>query len=48
MRKSIKFGTSIKKEIFEKLEKASKQLKYKKSTIIEMALSNLFSVWKIK
>ena len=48
MKNTKKLGTSIKKEIFEKLEKASKQLKYKKSTIIEMALSNLFSVWKIK
>lgn len=48
MRNTKKFGTSIKKEIFEKLERASKQMKYKKSTIIEIALEYLFQTWRIK
>ena len=48
MKNTVKFGTSIKKELFERLKKATKQMKYKKSTIIEIALTNLFTVWKIK
>lgn len=48
MKKTIKFGTSMSIETFDKLEKARKELKYKKSQIIEMALEKLFKVWKIR
>ena len=47
MRKTSKFGTSIKNDLLKKLDKASKVMKYKKSAIIEMALERLFSVWGI-
>ena len=48
MRKSIKFGTSLKREIFDRLERAKKIKNYKKSSIIEIALTKLFNEWKIK
>lgn len=48
MKKTIKFGTSIRLEIFEKLEKAKNEKKYKKSQIIEIALEKLFKQWNIK
>jgi hypothetical protein len=47
MKNTIKFGTSIKKVIFEKLEKAVIKKHYKKSQIIEIALEKLFKEWKI-
>lgn len=48
MKNTIKFGTSMNKETFIKLEKASKDKKYKKAQIIEIALERLFKTWQIK
>lgn len=47
MKNTIKFGTSIKKELVEKLNKAVNEKNYKKSQIIEIALKELFKNWKI-
>lgn len=47
MKNTIKFGTSMNLETFRKLEKASKDKKYKKAQIIEIALEKLFKEWKI-
>lgn len=48
MKNTVKFGTSMNLETFRKLEKASKELKYKKAQIIEIALEQLFKTWRIK
>lgn len=48
MKNTIKFGTSMNLETFRKLEKASKDLKYKKAQIIEMGLEYLFRLWNVK
>lgn len=45
MKKSKKFSTTIKTEILEKLDKISKKKNYKKSTIIEIALGEMFKKW---
>ena len=45
MKKSKKFSTTIKTEILEKLDKMSKKKNYKKSTIIEIALEEIFRKW---
>lgn len=47
MKNTVKFGTSIKKELVEKLNKAVEKKHYKKSQIIEIALEKLFKEWKI-
>jgi metal-responsive CopG/Arc/MetJ family transcriptional regulator len=47
MKNTIKFGTSIKKTLFDRLKKAVIKKHYKKSQIIEIALEKLFKEWKI-
>lgn len=48
MKNTIKFGTSMNLETFRKLEKASKETKYKKAQIIEIALERLFKNWQVE
>lgn len=45
LKKSKKFSTTIKTEILEKLDKISKKKNYKKSTVIEIALEEMFKKW---
>lgn len=45
LKKSKKFSTTIKTEILEKLDKISKKKNYKKSTVIEIALGEIFKKW---